>query len=418
MNQNNQIKAPHFLYRLLSPVWFLFWLIHTFLHAYKFKEWRYVPQRLGFFPPINKQCIWIHAASVGEVNLIKPLCDQLISQGHIITVSTFTATGFQRANTLFSNQMQVIALPIDFWPISWLFAKRINAQCALIAETELWPETLYQIAKNRIPLIQVNARLSNKSLKSVPAIKSLLKRTLSYFDEHLTRYDEDVANFIAMGVNKDKVKVLGNLKYSQNLSAQTYPNIIQQPYILFASTHHNEEEQFASLRFDSNIELPLIVIAPRHPTRLDSILKSLLNHGIKSHQIAIRSKNEPITSVTKIYLSDTLGEMNSLFQHALIVIMGGSFVEVGGHNILEPAALKACIITGPSDSNIKQDIIDLKRQQAVIQVDSLEQLKHEITLLLSSPENRKQFGSNAALFVNNAQDVLKNYVAEISKFIH
>lgn len=411
------LKAPSFLYRLLSPAWFLFWLLHAFIHAFKYKEWTYIPQRLGFLSLPKSQRIWIHVASVGEVNLIKPLCDQLMVKGHAVTISTFSATGLQRAKHLFSERAHVITLPMDCWPISYLFVRKLNANCALITETELWPETLYQVAKTKIPLIQINARLSNKSLKSSRPIKSLLKQTLAYFTLHLTRYPSDVANLLSMGVDKNKIRVMGSLKHAQIHANKNYPNIIQQAYILFASTHDNEEQQFASLLSllnDDSFIVPLFVIAPRHPTRLDSILKSLLNIGIDERQIAIRSKNQAISSATKIYLADTLGEMNCLFRHALIVTMGGSFVDIGGHNLLEPASLAKCIITGPSDDNIKQDIKDLKQQGGIIQVANLNQLKIELKELLNNIKRREKIANNAADFVDSSQHVLDFYSRQIA----
>jgi len=412
------LKPPSFVYRLLSPVLFLFWLIHAVIHAYQTKTWRYIPQRLGFIPKPVKNSLWLHASSVGEVNLIQPLCERLISKGHLLTITTFTATGLQRAEELFSSTACISALPIDCWPISSLFRAKLKAKAAIIAETELWPETLFQMANAHIPLIHINARLSKKSLKTAKPILNLLKQTLAYFNVHLCRYPEDIADFKAMDVTEAQLKVLGNLKYATHKNSDTYlNNLINQPYILCASTHDNEEVQLSALIHSKNESFPLLVIAPRHPKRCADIIKALKDHSILEKHIAIRSKNQPISSATKIYLADTLGEMKALFHHAELVIMGGSLVNIGGHNILEPAALAKCIVTGPSDSNIKNDVKALIEHDAIIQVNNFHQLSNEINTLLKQPEHRRKMGENALAYVQSFDQILERYVDHIESVI-
>ncbi len=407
------MRAPSLMYRLLSPLLFLFWLIHAVIHAYQFKSLQYLYQRLGFIPKPTKNSLWIHASSVGEVNLIQPLCEQLLEKGYSITLSTFTASGLQRAQTLFKQRVCITTLPIDCWPISTLFCARLKPQCAIIAETELWPETLYQMAKANVPLVHINARLSKKSLDAHPAIKNLLQTTLSYFDLHLCRYNSDIAHFKAMGVIESKIKVLGNLKYAaiqQVIEPQA--NLVGQAYILCASTHDDEECQLYSSITSDNNQL-LIVIAPRHPKRSDSIVKALCDHLLSRHQIAVRSKNQTINEHTKVYLADTFGEITALMQHAELVIMGGSFVDVGGHNILEPAALAKCIITGPSDSNINNDVEELVKHHAIMQVHNINELNNEVIKLLNDPKLRQQLGENAQKYCLGFESILESYIENI-----
>jgi len=418
MTVASDLKPPALFYRLLSPVLFLFWLIHALIHAYQFKTWRYIPQRLGFIPKPIKNSIWIHASSVGEVNLIQPLCERLMCDGYKLTITTFTATGLQRAEELFSGKACISTIPIDCLPISSLFRAKINPNCAIIAETELWPETLFQMAKLNIPLIHVNARLSKKSLKAKDPILSLLKQTLAYFSIHLCRYSDDIADFKAMGVIQKNIKVLGNLKYAAHKTSHVaYPNLIEKPYILCASTHANEEQQFSSLIQLDNEAFPLLVIAPRHPKRCSEIIKAFKQNSILAKHIAIRSQNQLITSDTKIYLADTFGEMNALFQHAELVIMGGSFVDVGGHNILEPAALAKCIITGPSDSNIKNDVKALIEHDAIVQVNSFSHLTKEINTLLMQPQRRIKMGVKALQYFMSFEQILDRYLEQIDSVI-
>ncbi len=418
MRTGNNFHPPPFLYRLLSPILFLFWFIHACIHAYQYQSARYLWQRLGFIPKPGKHTIWLHAASVGEVNLIQPLCHALLKQGYNVYISCFTASGLQHAHKLFSGKVCITALPIDCWPLSRFFRARLKPQCALIAETELWPETLYQMAQTHIPVIHVNARLSEKSLHAPAAIRSLLVQTLSYFSVHLCRYDDDIKAFMQMGVKTSNIQVMGNLKHA-GMSKQTQvpPDIVKQRYILCASTHDNEEIQISSSLLNNIPNMPLLVLAPRHPKRSSAIINALHQAHFHHADIAIRSKNQPITAQTKIYLADTLGEMQALMQHAELVIMGGSFVPVGGHNILEPARLSQCIITGPSDNTIKHDVKALLSRQGIVQVNTLEALNDTVKELLNKPELRQQLGNNALLYCQSFSDILNRYVAYIEALV-
>lgn len=402
--------APPLWYRLLTPILFIFWIIHSVIHALQFKQYNYILLRLGFFKKPEKNSLWIHASSVGEVNLIRPLCTQLLEHNKKLFITTFTATGYQRALELFNKEAIVSVIPMDCWPISAIFANRIETKLNIIAETELWPETLYQVAKKERGLIQINARLSDKSLKTSSTIKTLLINTLNYFDVHFTRYETDINNFTQMGVPSNKIKVIGNLKYAQiSNPLETCSNFVNKPFILLASSHAHEELDVSKLLLN-NPHFPLLVIAPRHPKRANEIITELNNIDLNISQ---RSKHQPINKNTHIYLADTFGELDTLFSHAEIVIMGGSFNNVGGHNLLEPASKAACIITGPSESNIKQDIEDLKKHNSVIQVDSIEQLENQVNHLLNHSDIAKKMGENAQKFVLEQHHVLNDYLKEV-----
>ena len=134
-------------------------------------------------------------------------------------------------------------------------------------------------------------------------------------------------------------------------------------------------------------------------------------------EIAQRSKGEPISEHTQIYLADTLGELKALFSHAKLIIMGGSFAPVGGHNIIEPATLGKMIITGPSDDNIRADIELLKEGQAIIQVTDIEQLKMKITDCLQEPKKIVQYSANAKKLMQQQTHVLQDYIETINPYL-
>ena len=408
-------SPPSLGYRLLSALLFMVWVGHAGWMAWRHRRRDYFLQRLGLFnPPSARRAIWIHAASVGEVELIRPLAEAL-AQNHRVVVSCFTITGFEQAKKNLPNSIDVIALPIDFWPISRAFIQRFDFRLALIAETELWPETLYQTARRGIPLLQINARLSHKSLSTRGWRRALLTRTLGYFDRFLTRNEKDIENLQSMGVATDKISLCGNLKYAGHDGAAEIPApLIERPYILFASTHAPEERLFAEMieRID---HAPLCVIAPRHPKRAAEILRQLKPLALNIRQ---RSQHEAIDADTDLYLADTLGEMQPLMAHARLVVMGGSFTPVGGHNILEPARLGAAIITGWSDDNIRADIEFLQAHQAIIQVRDIDELIAAINRLLNEESALEALRSQAASVMKNQSQTLQKTLGEIGTYGH
>ncbi len=179
--------------------------------------------------------------------------------------------------------------------------------------------------------------------------------------------------------------------------------IANRPYALAASTHNDEELQIYShwkqLKRDE-----LLVIAPRHPERSASICKQLSNVNI-----AVRSKNQQITEHTEVYLLDTVGELKQLYPQAILVIMGGSFIPLGGHNILEPAASNRAIITGPYMANFSEELELMLDKQAIVQVKSYQDMAHEISKLLSDKEYRGSLENNTKKLTDNVEKILSDY---------
>lgn len=411
----SNIKPPSILYRLLSLILLPFWLIHGFIHGIRYKQTSYLIRRLSFFQNSNTvPLIWIHAASVGEVNLVKPMCHAYLNKGHSVMLTTLTSNGFQHAQKSFDSRVVINLIPIDFAPICTLFLSQFKIKLALIAETEIWPEILYQTAKKGVPLIHINARLSSKTLDKPQWVKSLLGQTLQYFHHHFVRYESDLQNFKQLAVIDSKLSVIGNLKYAQDLNTNTKPfPMISGDYILLASSHDDEESKIIELKL-KNPNWPLLVIAPRHPNRAAEIISKLKAHKLNYCQ---RTKQHTTNKQTQVYLADTIGEMQSLFPSAKIVIMGGSFNLIGGHNLIEPAALACCIITGPSDFNIKQDIEALSKACAVIQVQGFNALETSINNLLNDPLERKKMGDNAKAFINSQQQILNQYLDKLNAYL-
>ncbi|MDH5353347.1 MAG: glycosyltransferase, partial [Gammaproteobacteria bacterium] len=330
--------------------------------------------------------------------------------GEPILFTSFTATGYQAIKSNFSSAVEPGIIPVDFFVFCRRFVNQHRIKLCLLMETELWPELLYQTAKNGVPIVQVNARLSDKSVQAPIYVRYLLRRCLANIGLFLTRNEQDRDNLIGLGADSEQIKIIGNLK-SHSGNTENLPGLVERDYLLLASSHEDEELQFIKQR-PTDRQDKLIVIAPRHPTRSRSIQKQLTDLDIN---FAVRSDEQVITDRTEVYLADTLGELKAFMAHAEIVIMGGSFNQTGGHNLIEPANLGCTIITGPSDSNIRQDIDALS--DGIIQVADMQDCWQQIEYLLANPEYARELADKARIQVQQSDNMPERYLAEIRPYL-
>ncbi len=407
------LQSPGIIYRLISFLFLPLWLVHAIWHGYKQNFSGYLKLRLrGSKKRSMQPLVWVHAASVGETEAVTPLIRALCNQGEAILFTSFTATGYRTIQRNFGDSVEPGIIPIDIGWICAGFIQQRNIKLCLLMETELWPELLYQTARRGIPIVQLNARLSRKTLKSPRLIHSLLHRTMRYISLYLTRNDNDRENLIQLGAPQQKIKIVGNLKSAIDLSPN-YPRIIERDYLLLASSHDNEESLLLAHR-PASVEKLLIVIAPRHPTRSKALQQQLSRLGIN---YSTRSLSQPINPQTEVYLADTLGELKALMAHALIVIMGGSFDQTGGHNLIEPASLGCAIITGPSDANIREDIELMGKGSGIIQVTDITACWQNIEYLLENPNQARELGVQARRAVSQRAGILEDYLNEIKPYL-
>ena len=403
--------SPGFTYRLLSTLLLTFWILHAIRHGAKHGLSNYLSMRLGQTdnPDAGKQ-IWIHASSVGEVQAITPLVEALLQRGETLLFTSFTASGYRTIRDNFSNRLQTGVIPIDFFWLCGAFFKHHKPKLGIIMETELWPELLYQAQRHDVPLLQVNARLSDKTTRANAYVRQLAAATLGRFNRIFARGETDRNALIRLGATEQRVEIVGNLKTTR-IDDEARPRLVERDYVLLASSHTGEEQRFVASR---PVEMgnELIVIAPRHPGRSDAIQKELTQLGV---EFAVRSKAETVTESTRVYLADTLGEMKALMAHARVVVMGGSFDQTGGHNLLEPASLGCAIITGPSDSNIRNDIKMLG--DGLIQVGDIPQCWRRTVELLENPEQAARLGEISRERLAQQPDMVEKYMEAIGDWL-
>ncbi|WP_455223482.1 3-deoxy-D-manno-octulosonic acid transferase [Kaarinaea lacus] len=387
---------------------------YTLWQAVRHRQLRYLQQRLGFNYQLPTQnTLWLHAASVGEVLAAEPLINMLRDRypGTIIIITTITPTGAQMVQSRLGNQVRHVYLPVDWRFSVQRFLDKSHPCCALIMETELWPNLYRAIGRDAIPLIIVNARVSAKTLNTQGWIRHLYRSTLQNVTMVLAKSQADADGFLELGAAPGKIRVIGNIKFSAAKPVTAIkPVALPRPFVLAASTHDDEELQLARMWLTIPTSDRLLVIAPRHPNRSANIIKQLKSLSIN---FAVRSRNDTIKTDTQVYLADTLGELTAFMASAELVVMGGSFIPVGGHNILEPAILGKAILFGPYMHNFREETDRLLEHRAVVQVDDYQQLSNQLINLLQDDARRQTLEDRARQFMGSNSDVLEQYLRSI-----
>ena len=402
-----------FLYRLLNLLLIPLTFSYICWKAVRHKQLRYLKQRLGVgLGAIPQNCLWLHCASVGEVNTALPLLYELHrrnpQQNFLIT--TNTPTGAEIVTRQQQPYLFHAYLPFDWMLSVTLFVTAVKPTALYVLETELWPN-LFSICHSRnIPVVIINGRLSPKTTSTYQWVRRVLGQLLLLTDHIYARSEADRAAFIKLGADSNKVSLIGNLKYSPPSSRAIEKPGVNSEYIVAASTHADEEIKI--LQCWLKLDRPeLLVIAPRHPERREEILKQL--HSL-TDSIAVRSRNDEITDTTRVYLLDTVGELNNWFSGARLVIMGGSFIPRGGHNLLEPAHFGKAVIFGPSMENFHEEARLMLSKHAAVQVASVDKLCEQLQHFLANPQALQSLENNVAEATAGFRHIVDDYADIIS----
>jgi 3-deoxy-D-manno-octulosonic-acid transferase len=279
-------------------------------------------------------------------------------------------------------------------------------------ETELWPLLYRQCHRRHIPVTIINGRLSVKTLDSHPWIKARYAEALRCVDHVWCKSQNDLQSFIHLGMQAERCEVLGNLKFARTFSADVGPiaELQQRRYLLAASTHHDEELRLARIWKNIKPGDMLLVIAPRHPQRAAAILQQLKDLSVS---VAQRSRGEAVDDRTDIYLTDTIGELPVLISGADLVVMGGSLIAHGGHNLLEPASFGKAIVVGPHMENFVEETELLLSHGACIQVQSEDELVDRIQQLLAAENERQKLGERARRLMTEQSATASLYLDKI-----
>ena len=373
--------------------------------------WNNFGERYGCGDTLDKPCIWVHAVSVGEVQAAAALVNTLRERypDIPIVVTTFTPTGAGRARVLFKDRAQVRYLPFDLPGAVRRFFKRIQPRIAVIFETELWPNLYHECGRRRVPLVLASARLSARSVGRYKRLGALFRETLAQGVVVAAQGEADANRFRALGSDPGNTHVTGNLKFDFSVP----PDIGERGGALrgyyapgrsvwvAGSTHGGGEEDAlieAQKIVRSRLPNALLVMAPRHPNRFGEVAAQLVSRGVRF----IRRSQTPAAGAigeADILLLDSLGELLDFYAAGDVAFVGGSLVPIGGHNLLEPAALGMPILTGPHNSNSAEAARLLIGSGAAQVVENPQDLAEKVLALLKDPADRARMGKEGRAFV-------------------
>jgi 3-deoxy-D-manno-octulosonic-acid transferase len=391
--------------------------------------WRNFGQRFGL-GPAAPFTIWVHAVSVGEVQAAAALVSAL--RGRYpelpVLVTTFTPTGAARARALFGGAAEVRFLPFDLPGSVRRFLDRTRPRLAVIMETELWPNLYRQCRRRRIPLIIASARLSRRSIDRYRRLGALFKETVSAGGVVVAAQGEgDAERFRALGAAAERTHVTGNLKFDLTLppDISEHGRALREQYapsraVWVAGSTHGGVEEDAVLAAQRHVVAThagtLLVLAPRHPNRFDEVAAWLGRQGI-----AFARRSQPLATAAaagcNVLLLDTLGELLHFYAAADVAFVGGSLAPIGGHNLLEPAALGLPILTGPNNSN-SEDVARLLLECGAARiVRNGDELGSRVAGLLSDQALRMEMGARGRATVERNRGSLQKLMALVASLL-
>ena len=388
-----------FIY-LISPIVF----IRLFRLGFKNPEyWSRWSERFGVITwnKTDKPVIWIHAVSVGEVNAAKPIIDHLLDKhsNYLILLTTVTPTGKQTVKQHFRDEVEHLYLPYDLPFAVNQFIEKIKPKLLITMETEIWPNLYHFCNKKIIPILLVNARLSEKSARGYRLVSGLMRETLQKINLIAAQTMADAERFICLGANNENVSVTGNLKFdisiphSVNEQAEVLKRYfsVNRPIWMAASTQEGEDKSIldAHNQILKSYPAAILIIAPRHPERASQIESLCREQGLLYIK---RTEQKPFTENTPVYLLDTLGELQPHYAATQIAFVGGSLVNTGGQNMLEPASLGLAVLSGPHTYNFTEVSEMLSRAGVLQFIHSANELAKAVCVLFEDANLRHNIG--------------------------
>ncbi|HKM14611.1 MAG TPA: lipid IV(A) 3-deoxy-D-manno-octulosonic acid transferase [Marinospirillum sp.] len=340
-------------------------------------------QRAGHISPFEKPVIWAHCASMGEVLAAEPLLKALQERhpNKQLVVTTMTATGAAQVKQRLPEAKHFL-VPLDLPRNTQRFIKTLKPEVGIIFETELWPNLIHSCHLAGVPLIIANGRLSTKAFIAYKKIRPLMADALNKVALLAAKSADDAERFIILGFSAARVEVTGSIKFDLQLPTDVAEQLAalkenlswgERPVWIAASTHEGEDLPLLLAHQKLLTKQPdaLLILVPRHPQRFDAVAELIAAQGLS---LARRSAQQPVIASTQVYLGDTLGEMLLLYALADLAFVAGSLEPIGGHNLLEPAAVGVPVITGPHLENFSEVAELLRDAGALKEVQQADEL--------------------------------------------
>jgi len=391
---------------------------------------RRLGERFGLVPrPADNIAVWVHAVSVGEALAALPLIEALIARHgeRRIWVTSTTPTGSARVVAALGDRVHHSYAPYDLPDAVARFLNRVRPARLVVMETELWPNLFRACRRRGLPLTIANARLSPRSFRGYGRVRGFARSTLRDVSCVAAQSKSDAARFRTLGAPRERLRVIGNLKFDLALpdariaeGRSLRARFGERPVWIAASTHDGEEAA-ALAAHAALLELhpdALLVLVPRHPQRFDAVLAEVTDAGLacerRSRLLALdRSGHSPELAEVQVFLGDSMGEMFLYLAMADAAFVGGSLVPVGGHNVLEPAALALPVLFGPHMHNFEAARALLLERDAAVEIEDAPRLAEELAVLFARPERARTMGAAGEAAVAGNRGALKRLLAII-----
>ncbi|ETX08695.1 3-deoxy-D-manno-octulosonic acid transferase [Candidatus Entotheonella palauensis] len=381
--------------------------------------------------PAQNGPLWFHAASVGEVQGLQPIIAELHKRFPALPVvcSTFTPSGKMMAKRLVPRAARVFLLPFDLPWVMPRLMRRLQPQALIIQETELWPNCLRAAARQGVPVMVVNGRLSPRSARRYRWIRILMQRVLSDITLIMAQTQETAQRFEALGAVAQRLKVVGNTNIDRALLAQSdlvVPHVLTiltqgRRIWVGGSTHEGEEAMLleAYRRVRQHHPEVLLVLAPRHLERVDAVVRQIQAANFRAvRRSGYDAKATDALTGDAVVILDTLGELVPLYGLCTVAFVGGSLVPIGGHNILEPAMFAKPLMFGPYMHHFPDLAHMLCAAGGAIQVPDAEALYPEVLRLLQQPDEAELIGRRAHQTLQVNRGALAAVVDDIARTLH
>ena len=399
-------------------------------------------ERFGIYAsqPLS-QTIWFHAVSVGEVMVALPLIQavQNIMPNCPIVLTTMTRTGSALAQQKMPEGVTHVYAPLDAPHTVKRFLRHFNPVMCVILETELWPNVLYYTKRANAKLMLANARLSEKTCKHYRWVSPLSRLMMRQFDCVMAQSNDDASRFKSLGLRENQLTVSGNIKFDIKISVSVIEsgqlirkNVGDDRLILIAASTHEGEDDIILDAFDKiHKRLPsaLLILVPRHPERFDAAYQLCLekqfavqrrsempslDHCVvpseRSSDDAISLSCSALPETTQVLLLDSVGELMNFYAASDVAFVGGTLVNVGGHNLVEPATLGLPILVGPHLKTCRHIASRLEAASVLAKVSSANELSDKAQALLNKPLLRASIGVTARSVIEENKGALDRHV--------
>jgi 3-deoxy-D-manno-octulosonic-acid transferase len=381
---------------------------------------RWLREKLGRVRPVSDAgpLVWVHAVSVGEVLAAEAFIKALKKKHPAleVAVSTITDTGQEVARSRLGGLSGVFYMPFDMGFTMERAIAALMPSVFIIMETELWPNAIWKMKGSGVPVVMLNGRISGSSFKGYRKVRPFMRKVLEQVDAFCMQDEEYARRMVEMGAPPEKVRVTGNFKFDISLPGEKpqWGALLRGPVVVAGSTHRGEEAMIISAyeSLKAEFEDLNLIIAPRHPERFDEV-EGLLREGRVPYVRRSNLGDSPISG--KAVLLDTMGELSAVYSLGDVAVMGGSFIEHGGQNPLEPAYWGKPVVCGPHMENFP---FVREFYEAVAAVEASEgNLPAVLRDLLSSPERRGAIGAAAADLLRKNSGAVKRAIEVVEGFL-